>query len=195
MFDQVLPSNVKVQFAGAMDFSVQRPNELAVDYHSDLGAKQLWYSGETLTIFDPPHMVYASEAVPSTIDGMLGKVAEMHNVTIPLADFAASDPCEVIRKQITYGGYVGINDVNGVECDHVAFSSPKADLQLWLDRSGKPIPRKIVINYRTEPGLPEYIAVLSDWKFPKQIPATTFRPDLPKKATRIEFLKIKESKP
>lgn len=195
MFDHVLPSNVKVQFAGAMDFSVQRPNELAVDYHSDLGAKQLWYSGDTLTILDPPHMVYANLAVPTTIDGMLEKIGAMHNITIPLADFAASDPCEMLRKQITYGGYIGINDVNGVECDHVAFSSPKADLQLWLDRSGKPIPRKIVINYRTEPGSPEYIALLSDWKFPKQIPAATFRPDLPKKATRIEFLQVKESKP
>jgi hypothetical protein len=35
---------------------------------------------------------------------------------------------------------------------------------------GKPLPRKIVINYRTEPGSPEYVAVLSDWEFPSKIP-------------------------
>jgi len=36
MFDKVLPSAVKVQFAGAIDFALQRPNALAIDYHSDL---------------------------------------------------------------------------------------------------------------------------------------------------------------
>lgn len=195
MFDQVLSSDVKVQYAGAMDFAVQRPNELAVIYHSDLGGKQLWYKDGTLTIFDPPRMVYSSVAVPSMIDGMLDHVSEMHNLTIPLSDFAASDPCKLLRKEITYGGYVGIGDVNGVQCDHVAFSSPTADLQLWLDRSGKTLPRKVVINYRSLPGSPEYIALLSDWKFPKQIPTSVFQPDLPKKAVQIGFLKIKESKP
>ncbi|MGA7869820.1 MAG: DUF2092 domain-containing protein [Candidatus Binatus sp.] len=194
MFDQVLPPDVKVQFAGAMDFSVQRPDELAVDYQSDLGAKELWYSDGTLTILDPSRMVYATVAVPSVIDGMLDRVADM-NLTIPLSDFAASDTCKLLRKEITYGGYVGPGDVNGVECDHIAFSSPKADFQLWLDRSGKPIPRKVVINYRNLPGSPEYIALLSDWKFPQKLPASRFRPAVPKDFKRIEFMTVKESKP
>jgi hypothetical protein len=70
-FDEVLPTAVKVQFAGAMDFALQRPGELAVDYRSDLGAKQLWYQDGELTIFDPPHMVYATATMPPSIDGML----------------------------------------------------------------------------------------------------------------------------
>jgi hypothetical protein len=195
MFDQVLPSVVKVQFAGAMDLAIQRPNKVSVDYHSDLGAKQLWYSDDTLTIFDPPHMVYATVAVPSTIDGMLDRLAETHKVTIPLSDFVSSDPCQVVSKQGTYGGYVGIGDVNGIECDHVALSSPTTDWQVWLDRSGKLVPRKVVINYRSLPGSPEYIAFLSDWKFPKTIPAGHFRPDLPANVKKIGFIEVKEAKP
>ncbi len=99
------------------------------------------------------------------------------------------------RQQIIFGTYVGVNDVNGIDCDHLAFSSRDIDLQLWLDRSGKPVPLKIVINYRAEPGSPEYIAVLSNWKFPKQISDSHFEPQLPKDAKRIEFLKVKESQP
>jgi hypothetical protein len=192
LFDEVLPPDVKVQFAGAMDYAVQRPDEFAIEFDSDLGAKRLWYSGGNLTILDLPHMVYSSVAVPPTIDGMLTKVAEDHNVTIPLGDFAASDPCLLIHRQATYGGYIGINDVNGVDCDHIALSSPKEDFQLWLDRSGKPIPRKVVINYRTERGSPEYIAVLSNWRFPKKIAANHFRAKLPRQAKRIEILKVGE---
>jgi hypothetical protein len=195
MFDEVLPSSVKVQFAGAMDLAMQRPNKLSVDYHSDLGAKQLWYNDDTLTILDQPHMVYATVAVPSTIDGMLDRLAETHDVTIPLSDFVSSDPCGLVSKPGTYGGYVGIGDVNGIECDHVALSSPTTDWQTWLDRSGKPVPLKVVINYRSLPGAPEYIAFLSDWKFPKTIAADRFRPDLPANAKKIGFIEVKEANP
>jgi hypothetical protein len=193
MFEEVLPANVKVQFAGAMDFAVQRPSEIAVDYRSDLGAKRFWYSGDIATIFDPIHMVYASVPVPPTIDGMMDRAAE-HHLTFPLADLAQSDPCRPLRG-FNYGGYVGVNDVNGADTDHIAFSSPNMDLQLWLSRAGKPVPLKVLINYRSEPGSPEYIAFLSHWRFPDRIAASHFKPLLPKSAKRIEFLKIKESQP
>jgi hypothetical protein len=195
LFDKLLPHAVKVQYAAEMNFALQRPDELVVIYHSDLGGKQIWYQGDTLTIFDEPHLMYASMKVPSSIDTMLDQVAQTEHLTLPLSNLAYGDPCLRIRKQIIYGGYVGVNDVNGVDCDHLAFSSSSTDLQLWLDRSGKPVPRKLVINYRTEPGSPEYIAVLSDWKFPKEIADSHFRAELPKDAKRIEFLKVKETQP
>ena len=193
LFDQVLPAAVKVQFAGEMDFALQRPDEIAVNYRSDLGAKQVWYKGDTLTIFDPVKHVYAQATVPATIDAMINEVAEEKHLTIPLSDLAYTDPCAPLRKKVTYGAYIGRGDVNGVECDHVAFSGAQADLQLWLDRSDKPVPRKIVINYRTRPGSPEYIAVLSDWKFPDSFPATRFSAQIPKKAVKIDFLISKET--
>jgi hypothetical protein len=193
LFDKVLGRGVKIQYAAEINFYLQRPDELAVDYQSDLGGKQLWYQNDTLTIFDEPHQMYASMKVPSSIDAMLDQVAQTEHLTLPLSNLAYKDPCERIRKLIIYGSYIGVNDVNGLECDHIAFSSSNIDLQLWLDRSGKPIPRKIVINYRTQPSSPEYIAVLSDWKFPKQISENHFQPQLPKDAKRIEFLKVKEA--
>lgn len=193
LFDQVLSSSVKVQFAGALDFTLQRPDEIAVNYRSDLGAKQVWYKGNSLTIFDPGKGMYATATVPTNIDAMINEVAEEKHLTLPLSDLAYTDPCAPFRKKITYGAYIGRGDVNGVECDHIAFSGPQADLQLWLDRSGKPVPRKIVINYRTRPGSPEYIAMLSDWKFPDSFPASHFSPELPKNAVRIDFLTNKET--
>ena len=195
LFDQVLPHDVKVQFAGAMDFALQRPDKLAVDYKSDLGSKVLWYQNETLTILDASHGVYSTISVPNSIDGMLEQIARKQGLTIPLSDLAFSDPCRNLRKEIIFGAYIGVNDVNGVDCDHLAFSSNTQDYQLWLSRSGKPIPLKVVINYRTEPGSPEYIATLSDWEFPAEIPSTRFQAAIPKGVKRIEFLNRKESQP
>jgi hypothetical protein len=194
-FDEVLPSNVKLQFAAAADYAVQRPNQLAVEFHSDLGGKEIWYDGTNVTIFDPPHLLYASTEVPASIDGMMEQIGAEHNLTIPLADLAYSHPCDMFRKGIVFSAYIGVNDVAGEDCDHLAFAKSNVDWQIWLQRSGKHLPRKVVINYRNDPGSPEYVAVLSDWKFPESIPASVFRPDLPKDARRIDIGKVKETKP
>ena len=125
LFDKVLPHAVKVQYAAEMNFALQRPDELMVDYHSDLGGKELWYKGDTLTIFDEPHEMYASMKVPSSIDAMLDQVEQTQHLTLPLSNLAYSDPCQRIRKRIIFGSYIGVNDVNGVDCDHLAFSSSR----------------------------------------------------------------------
>src|SRR5277367_1961781 len=194
-FDKVLPSNVKLQFAAAADYAVQRPDQLAVEFHSDLGGKEIWYDGTKVTIFDPPHMVYASTEVPGSIDGMMEQLEEAHNLSIPLGDLAYSHPCEIFRKGIIFSAYIGVNDVNGEDTDHLAFTKGNVDWQIWLQRTGKHLPSKVVINYRNSPGSPEYVGVLSDWKFPESIPASVFRPDLPKDAKRIEIAKVKETNP
>ena len=195
LFDQVLLAAVKVQYAGSMDYAVQRPGELAIAYKSDLGAKDLWYANGSLTLFDPKYGMYATIAVPPTIDAMLDQVAEKQNLTMPLSDLAFSNACQRPQKIAIYSGYLGVNNVNGVLCDHLAYSSPTDDFQVWVDHTGRPIPRKIVINHRNQPGSPEYIAILSDWKFPKDIPGSRFQPELPKDAKKIEFMKVEESKP
>src|SRR5262249_39836990 len=160
------------------------------DYKSDLGSKMLWYQNETLTILDVSRGVYSTISVPGSINGMLEQVAKKQDLTIPLSDLAFSDPCQNLRKEIIFGAYIGVNDVNGVDCDHLAFSSSTQDYQLWLGRSGRPLPLKVVINYRTEPGSPEYIATLSDWKFPPEISPARFKAAIPKDVKRIEFLNV-----
>jgi len=195
MFDQVLPSAVKVQYSGALDYAVQRPGELAIVYRSDLGGKDLWYSNGSLTLFDPKYGMYATIAVPATIDAMLDQVAQKQDLTMPLSDLVHSNACTRPQKIAIYSGYLGVSLVNGVPCDHLAFSSKNDDYQLWIDHSGEPLPRKLVINHRNEPGSPEYIAILSNWKFPKEIASSRFTPQLPKDAKQIEFMKVEESKP
>jgi hypothetical protein len=195
MFDQVLPGIVKVQYGGAMDYAVQRPSELAIWYRSDLGGKDLWYGNGSLTLFDPKHGMYATAAVPSTIDAMLDQVADKQRLTMPLSDLMYSNPCARPKKIAVYSGYLGVSSVQGVPCDHLALSSSKDDFQIWIDRSGKPLPRKIVINHRSEQGSPEYIAILSGWKFPKDIASSRFQPQLPKDAKQITFIKAEEAKP
>ena len=114
---------------------------------------------------------------------------------MPLSDLVYSNPCARPKKIAVYSGYIGVSPVEGVPCDHLALSSSQDDFQIWIDHTGKPLPRKIVINHRSEPGSPEYIAILSGWKFPKDIASSRFQPQLPKDAKQIAFMKAEEAKP
>src|SRR5208283_591419 len=178
-FDSVLPSLVKLQYAAAMDAAVMRPNRLAINYQSDLGAKRIWYNGNTLTIFDPPHKAYASIPVPDSIDAMMAQVANDKNLSIPLKALDVSNPCAAVRKAVLRSKYVGINDVAGVDCDHLAFVQADMDWQLWVDRKGRSLPRKVVITYKKLPTQPQWAAVLSNWRLDQQMPASSFQPKIP----------------
>jgi hypothetical protein len=191
-FDSVLPSLVKLQYAAAMDATIVRPNRLTISYQSDLGAKNIWYNGKTLTIFDPAQMAYATIAVPDTIDAMLEEAANDKNLSIPLKGFDVSNPCAVIYKQVLRSKYVGINDAAGIDCDHLAFIQQDADWQVWITRGKKPLPRKVVITYKKLPTQPQWEAVLSNWRFDQEVPASLFQPKIPKGAIKTEFMGSKE---
>jgi hypothetical protein len=111
-FDSVLPSGVKIQYAAAMDTTIRRPDHLAIDYKSDLGAKTIWYDGETLTIYDPAHRAYATVATPRSIDAMFKQVAEEKNLSIPLETLDFNDECGRAYRGIQRGKFIGINDVD-----------------------------------------------------------------------------------
>jgi hypothetical protein len=193
-FDSALPSDVKLQFAAAMDVALQRPDRLAVSYASDLGGKRVWYDGKSLTVLDPAHLTYATVAAPPSIDEMLEKFAQRNNMSIPLEGFDFSHPCARIQGNLIHGTYVGVGDVDGVDCDHLAFMQKSVDWQIWVDREKRPLPRKVVITYTLLPMAPQFSAVLSKWNFDPKFPADFFEPQIPKQALRIKFIDFKEKR-
>ena len=119
---------------------------------------------------------------------MLTQAAEEKNLSIPMEGFDFNSPCERIYRAIQRGKYVGVNDVGGVDCDHLAFSQQEADWQLWIDHSKKPLPRKIVINYKKLPSEPQWAALLSKWSFNRNLPGSLFQPKIPKGTINTSFI-------
>jgi hypothetical protein len=175
-----------------MDTAIAGPDKLAITSESDLGAKAIWFNGKTLTILDPPHRSYASIPAPGSIDAMLVNAVEEKNLSIPLEAFDFEHPCERVYPQIERGKYVGVNDVDGVDCDHLAFVQSDLDWQLWIDHSKEPLPRKIVITYKRLPAQPQWAAVFSNWRFNRKLPATLFEPKIPTAMIRTSFIGAQE---
>jgi hypothetical protein len=132
-FDHVLPSGQKLQYSGTEDVVLQRPGGLYVEWRGDLGDRQFWYDGKSVTLYDPATPFYATEAAPPEIDTMLDRLVPQLDFAPPLADFLYHDPYRSVRRKLQYGVYLGLNDVNGRSCHTLAFQEQDIDWQIWID--------------------------------------------------------------
>lgn len=189
MYDDLLPSGQKILLAAAHDVAVHRPDRLYSSYQGEVGRKRLWYDGKTVTLLDDASNTYATEKVPSTIDGTLDHLITQLGFTPPLSDLLYDDPHAVLRRNAIFGFRVGFSDVQGARCHHLAFVEDHVDWQIWIDDGKLRVPRKLAITYKTLPGAPQFIAVLSDWDFTTRLPNSLFTPELPGGAAKIDFLK------
>jgi len=186
-FDHVLPSGQKLQFSATEDVALQRPNGLYVEWSGDLGNRQFWYDGKTITLRNSDTVFYGTEAAPPVIDDMLEKLIQQLNFTPPLVDFLYSAPYQSLRGTIQYGFSTGETPINGRSCRGLAFVEKHIDWQIWIDTGPQPVPCKLVITYKNNTSLPQFTAVFSDWDFASRIAAAVFTPDVPPGAQRIPF--------
>jgi hypothetical protein len=189
-FDHVLPSGQKLQYEAAEDVALHRPGGLYVEWSGDLGDRQLWYDGTSVTLFDPSKRFYASDSAPSDIDAMLEKVVDKLGFTPPLSDFLYRDPYQAVRGNVQFGLYLGSTQVNGRSCDALAFVEQDIDWQIWIDTGPQLTPCKLVITYKNQPSQPQFSAVFTDWNFAPRIADSVFKPQLPPGTEKIAFAPV-----
>jgi hypothetical protein len=187
-FDHVLPTGQKLQFMATQDVALQRPNGVYIEWNSDLGARQFWYDGKQVTIYDPASTFYGTSTAPPAIDAMLDKVITQLGFTPPLTDFLYSDPYKSVRDTIQYGFTTGDAEINGRTCSGLAFVGKHIDWQIWVDTGPQPVPCKLIITYKNNSSLPQFSAVFSDWDFTPRIATSTFTPNLPAGSQAIPFM-------
>jgi hypothetical protein len=193
-FDHVLPSGQKLQFGAAEEVVLERPARLYVEWNGDLGARQFWYDGKSVTLWDPATPFYAAAQAPPEIDGMLDQIVPKLDFAPPLADLLYSDPYKTVRGNIQYGFDLGQNDVNGRNCRTLAFVEKDIDWQIWIENGPQPTPCKLVITYKNQPAQPQFAAVFKDWDFAPRIAEAVFTPELPPGTEKIPFATVSAAK-
>ena len=105
---------------------------------------------------------------------------------IPLADFLYSDVYDRLMGNVQRGVYLGIHEAAGVPCHHLSFEQATIDWQLWIDAGREPLPRKLVITYKTEDEVPQYSVTIRKWNLAATVPEALFTFTPPEGARRIE---------
>jgi hypothetical protein len=189
-FDETMSTDQPVELSAASRVVVRRPDGLFVDRRSDRGHRQFRFDGKSrvCALLDVDKNLYAQGTAPPTVEETLDALHDVFGVTIPLADIAVDDPYEAFNTDVETAVYVGDHDVRGTKCHHVAYSNDTIDWQIWIQAEGEPVPRKVAIVYKTQPGTPRYTAYLSEWNLHDKTPATEFEFRAPEGSRRISML-------
>ena len=190
LYDTVGSNDEKTLLGGHAEVSVTRPDRLHVRYDGDERRSRIVLDGRTFTFLDVVSNLYARMEVPRGIDAAVDTVFETVGQSVPIADLAYADPYATLIESAETGLVVGRHPVDGAPCHHLAFSNEAIDWQIWIEDGPRPVPRRLVISYRNEPGSPQYIARLSGWDFHPRLAKThfVFRP--PAGSEEIAFLPV-----
>jgi hypothetical protein len=187
MNDEILDTGQKIQFSSVRRIAVRRPDKLYARILGDTMDERVLYDGKMMTILDQRAKVYGTLAVPDNVEEMLDYVAGYFGVAMPLADLVFTDVYGAVIDQVRQGRYVGLHTVQGVKCHHLAFRQADLDWQIWIADGDKPVPRKLVITYKSAPGQPQYIALLGKWDLSTPLADSVFELEMPEGAKKIDL--------
>jgi hypothetical protein len=172
--DNVTADGDKVQLAARRTMQVDRPNKFAVDVNGDNGAKRFVYDGKSITMFDGAANAYSTVPMPDTIDAALDTLARDYGAAVPLEDLMYKDLFARLESIATTGQYLGLTDLDGVKCHHLAFSASNADCEIWIDAGDKPLLRKMTIDYKQNAPRTRYSAAIVQWNASPTFTPETF---------------------
>lgn len=156
----------------------------------DLVDQEFFYDGKTLTLHDSKAGFHASIDVPDTLEGMLDFARDSLDIVAPAGDFVYSNSFDILMDGVEAGFYVGPSFVEGVVCDHLAFSSPGTDWQIWIERGDKPVPRRLVITSTDVLNAPQFTVHIRDRDILPKVSDTDFSFRKHDSSTAIEFMVI-----
>jgi hypothetical protein len=188
--EDVLDSGHRVDFDVSASVIVSRPNKLRAERRGDLIDQIFYYDGKTLTLYNPSDKVYATEPAPGTIEGLLDFARESLGLGIPAADLVYRNAFPLLMQDVTFSVVIGKGVIGGVKCDHLLFSRPGVDFQVWVADSGQPLPLKYVVTDTGTPARVSITTVMSDWSVAPAVGDDRFTFVPPKGAKPITFMPL-----
>ena len=148
----------------SLEVTVRRPNRMLAVRNGDDGPGKLVYDGKTLFIYTSDANKYAEIPVPGTIEGMMKEAMGRLGVDFPLADFLTEAPDKAFLSGVTSGEVVNTVTIDGTPCLHMFFVQPPGiELELWVEKNDRSLPRRLIVTYRSLPGEPSFIATMGKW--------------------------------
>ena len=197
-FDVVQDWGQKIEFGEVRAITLRRPDRARIDTTRRDGTHRgLIFDGKKLAAFDVDEKVYATVEKAGTTDTAFDYFKNDLDMRLPLSELLSTALPQKIAPMLASARLVGENTtLNGVATDHVALRGDTADLQLWIARTGDPLPQRLVITYRLDDGQPQFAANFSNWNLSPDVSDSIFTFTPAEGAQEIPFLvPTSESKP
>ena len=188
-YDVVQDSGQKIEFGEVRAITLRRPDRVRIATTRRDGVRRgLTFDGKQITAFDLDQKVYATTTKPGTTDAAFDFIKDDLDMRLPLSELFSSNFPQKISDMLGSARVVGEDTLNGVATDHVALRGDTADLQLWIARTGDPLPQRLLITYRLAEGQPQFAANFRDWNLAPDVPDSAFAFTPAEGAQEIPFL-------
>lgn len=187
-YEKLLDTGQKLMFVNQVTVSIKRPNRFNVQRKGMIRDQEIFYDGKQLTLLGKTAKFFATAPAPSTIDEALDFATETLGLSAPGSDLFYSDVYKGLMDDIISGDYIGLTDINGVPCHHLAFRGAEVDWQLWIEDGDKPLPRRFVITSKWLTAAPQYSLTIRRWDTGVKIPEKRFLFTAPEGISQIDFL-------
>jgi hypothetical protein len=163
IIEEMHVSGHRVDYDLSARVTVKRPNKLRAVRTGEMTDERLFYDGTTLTAYRPAAKVYATEKGLDTIEAMITFARETVGVLLPSADLLYRNAFPLLMQDVTLAVVVGKPVIRGVRYDHLLFSRPGVDFQLWITQGKQPWPARYTVTETGTPALLSISTVLRDW--------------------------------
>jgi len=167
-------SGHRVDYDLSAKVTIKRPNKLSAVRTGELLNEQLLYNGKTLTLYRPSDNTYATAAAPDTIEKMIDFARETVGILLPAADLVYRGAYPLMMQDVSLATVVGKAVVRGVRCDHLLFSRPGVDFQIWIAEGKQPWPCKYVVTDTDTPAKLSITTFLGDWNINPKVNDASF---------------------
>jgi hypothetical protein len=168
--------------------AVQRPASLHSVTKGGSHTSEIYMDKGRLTVYSGDKNLYTHADVPEPVSKGLLFALEEFAVETPLLDLLILKSLDRLLSGDEVVVYVtGDSQIRGVDCHHILVSGPLADLQVWIAKGDKPVPKRTVLRYKQGEGMPRH-DVFIDWAITDGFDKSEFKFVPPEGAQEIGFI-------
>jgi hypothetical protein len=178
-----------VKHSDVSDVYMKAPDKILVNRNGDMGQKDFYYDGKTFSYYSKDINIYASVPAPSTILETIDSLNDGYGLEFPAADIFYPDLIDDILENSDNLSYLGLTDIEGKECFHIAGTAKELTFQIWVTNDKLFLPAKMIIVYTRKTGNPQYQAVFQNWNLNPTLQNSMFDFTVPPDAVKISLKK------
>ncbi len=188
--EDMLDSGHRVDYEISGSVIVNRPDKLRTERFGERLHQIFYYDGKTLTLYNPDEKVFATTPAPGTIEEMFFFARDTLGLSEPVSDLLYPNSFSLLTQNVNFAKVIGKEMIGDIRCDHLLFSCPGADFQIWIADTGNPLPMRYVVTDTSTPQLLSFTTVMRNWNIAPDISENTFNFTPPQGTTKINFIKV-----
>ncbi len=128
------------------NLAFRRPQQLSLHRTAEDSEIRFVVDTRELVVYMPEIGQYIVEEAPDSV-GEFVKSSSYGPFTLVMgliAEFVRQEPLNNVLDGLVSATYIGREEVDGTECDHVQIAGPDGSWDLWIETGARPLVRRIV---------------------------------------------------